>query len=213
MRILIVDDHEVVREGLLAAFADEPEREIVAVASTAADAIQQAKRRLPDVALIDLSLPDMSGIALCHDMRQRFPSMALVMLTTYLSEDIVRDSIQAGATGYVTKAAGLTELRRVLDRIEANPAEPNGTGASQLVDQLHRIANVNTGGDRPTPQQQRVLELAAEGLTNDEIAARLYISESTVRFHLQKLKAKLGARNKTELIARAIRKGLVTPEA
>jgi DNA-binding NarL/FixJ family response regulator len=213
MRILIVDDHEVVREGLVAAFAGEPNHEIVAVAATAADAIQQAKRRLPDVSLIDLRLPDMSGIALCRDMRQRFPSMALVMLTSYLSEDVVRDAVHAGVAGYVTKAAGLTELRRVLEQIEVNPAERKAAGASQIVDQLHRIANANADGARPSPQQQRVLELAAEGLTNDEIGARLFISESTVRFHLQKLKAKLGARSKTQLIARAIRKGLVTSEA
>jgi DNA-binding NarL/FixJ family response regulator len=212
MRILIVDDHEVVREGLVAALSSDANREVVAVASTAEEGVRRAKQTLPDVALVDFRLPDMSGIDLCRRMRQNFPSMALVMLTSYLSEDTVRDAIQAGATGYVTKSAGLTELRRVLARIEDAPGDARPEGASQIVEQLHRIAHANAGGAGPTPQQQRVLELAAEGLTNEQIGARLFISESTVRFHLQKLKAKLGARSKTELIARAIRKGLISPD-
>jgi DNA-binding NarL/FixJ family response regulator len=212
MRILIVDDHEVVREGLVAALSSDANREVVAVASTAEEGVRRAKQTLPDVALVDFRLPDMSGIDLCRRMRQNFPSMALVMLTSYLSEDTVRDAIQAGATGYVTKSAGLTELRRVLARIEDAPGDSRPEGASQIVEQLHRIAHANAGGAGPTPQQQRVLELAAQGLTNEQIGARLFISESTVRFHLQKLKAKLGARSKTELIARAIRKGLISPD-
>jgi DNA-binding NarL/FixJ family response regulator len=212
MRILIVDDHEVVREGLVAALSSDANREVVAVASTAEEGVRRAKQTLPDVALVDFRLPDMSGIDLCRRMRQNFPSMALVMLTSYLSEDTVRDTIQAGATGYVTKSAGLTELRRVLARIEDAPGDSRPEGASQIVEQLHRIAHANAGGAGPTPQQQRVLELAAEGLTNEQIGARLFISESTVRFHLQKLKTKLGARSKTELIARAIRKGLLSPD-
>jgi DNA-binding NarL/FixJ family response regulator len=212
MRILIVDDHEVVREGLVAALSSDADREVVAVASTAAEGVRRAKQTLPDVALVDFRLPDMSGIDLCRRMRQNFPSMALVMLTSYLSEDTVRDAIRAGATGYVTKSAGLAELRRVLARIEDAPGDSRPEGASQIVEQLHRIAHANAGGAGPTPQQQRVLELAAEGLTNEQIGARLFISESTVRFHLQKLKAKLGARSKTELIARAIRKGLISPD-
>jgi DNA-binding NarL/FixJ family response regulator len=212
MRILIVDDHEVVREGLVAALSSDANREVVAVASTAEEGVRRAKQTLPDVALVDFRLPDMSGIDLCRRMRQNFPSMALVMLTSYLSEDTVRDAIQAGVTGYVTKSAGLTELRRVLARIEDAPGDSRPEGASQIVEQLHRIAHANAGGAGPTPQQQRVLELAAEGLTNEQIGARLFISESTVRFHLQKLKAKLGARSKTELIARAIRKGLISPD-
>jgi DNA-binding NarL/FixJ family response regulator len=210
MRILIVDDHEVVREGLVAALSSDPGREVVAVASTAEEGIRRAKQTLPDVALVDFRLPDKSGVDLCRHMRENFPSMALVMLTSYLSEDTVRDAIQAGATAYVTKSAGLVELRRVLTQIETGRAGEEG--ASQIVEQLHRIAHANAGGAGPTPQQQRVLELAAEGLTNEQIGARLFISESTVRFHLQKLKGKLGARSKTDLIARAIRKGLIAPD-
>ena len=212
MRILIVDDHEVVREGLVAALSSDANREVVGVASTAAKAMRRAKQTLPDVALLDVRLPDMGGIELCRHMHQNFPSMAIVVLTSYLSEDTVRGAVEAGAAGYVTKSAGLGELRRVLANIEETPGAAHPGGASQIVEQLHRIAQANAGGAGPTPQQQRVLELAAEGLTSEQIGARLFISESTVRFHLQKLKAKLGARSKTELIARAIRKGLIPPD-
>src|SRR5205809_967147 len=131
MRILIVDDHEVVREGLVGALGPNPRHEVVGAVATAADAIRRAKRTLPEAALLDLRL---------HDM----------------------------ASSHI------------------------GTGV-------------------PTPQQQHVLELAADGLTNGAIGARLLISESTVRFHLQNMKVKLGARSKTDLIARAIRAGMISP--
>jgi DNA-binding NarL/FixJ family response regulator len=139
MRILIVDDHEVVREGLVGALSSEADREIVGVASTAEEGIRRAKQTLPDVALIDLRLPDMGGVDLCRRMRANFPSMAIVILTSYLSEDVVRDAIAAGATGYVTKSAGLTELRRVLGELDAAPTGSRPEGASQIVEQLHRV--------------------------------------------------------------------------
>ncbi|MCW3063804.1 MAG: response regulator transcription factor [Solirubrobacterales bacterium] len=212
-RILIVDDHEIVREGLRSTLATDPRLEIVGEAATGKEALDVARRTLPDVALVDLRLPDMSGEDLCVRLRDRFPSTAVIVLTTYLSEETVRASLQAGAAAYVTKAAGLPELRAALERVRAGDRVKDAAAGPQIVKQLHDVVASRMADALPTPQQERVLELAAEGLTNHEIGSRLYISESTVRFHIQKLKGKFAARTKTELIAKAIRVGVIAPAA
>jgi DNA-binding NarL/FixJ family response regulator len=211
-RLLIVDDHEVVREGLASALASDPQFDIVGTAATGKEAIEIARRTLPDIALVDLRLPDMRGEDLTRELRRRFPSTAVIILTTYLGEGTVRGALEAGASAYVTKAAGLPELRAALGRvIDGEGIAPDGVAAPQIVKQLHSLVAARMDDAIPTPRQEAVLELAAQGMTNGEIGERLYISESTVRFHVQKLKEKFSARTKTELIAKAIRTGFIAP--
>jgi DNA-binding NarL/FixJ family response regulator len=209
-RILIIDDHEIVREGLRSALASDGTLEVVGEAATGAEAVKVAQRTLPDVALVDLRLPDMSGEELCARLSESFPSISLIVLTTYLSEETVRSALKAGAVGYVTKASGLTELRAGISRALAGD-EATAAEGPQIVGRLHELVAARAGGLMLTPQQERVLELAAEGLTSTEIGQRLFISESTVRFHIQKLKAKLGGRTRAELVAKAIRIGVIAP--
>lgn len=211
MKILIVDDHEVVREGLQASLAADPRLEVVGTAGSAKEALEVARRTLPDIALVDLRLPDLSGEDLTRQFRARFPSTAVIILTTYLSEETVRSALDAGAVGYVTKAAGLPELRAAIERVMEGAQGATATSGPHIVKQLHELVAGRMNEAMPTPQQERVLELAAQGLTNQEIGSRLFISESTVRFHVQKLKAKFSARTKTELIAKAIRTGYIAP--
>jgi DNA-binding NarL/FixJ family response regulator len=211
VRVMVVDDHEVVREGLSAALSADGQFEIVAAVPTAAAALSVATRARPDVALIDLRLPDKTGTQLCSELRRRFPHTAVVVLSSYVSEDTVRTAMEAGASAYITKAAGLSELRKALAEVVAVRDEE--AAPRQIVEQLHDLVSRRRGEARLTPQQERVLELSAEGLTYREIGGRLFISESTVRFHMQKLKGKFGARTKTELIARAIRTGAMAPAA
>jgi DNA-binding NarL/FixJ family response regulator len=208
MRLLIVDDHEVVREGLLAALAPDERFEVVAAAGSAAEALSRLDRVRPDVAVVDLRLPDMPGDTLCRALREKRPGLPVVILSSYTSEDAVRSAMRAGAWAYIAKAAGLSELRDVLARASADPG-----GDPPIVEQLHRLLVRREDASRTTPQQERVLELAAEGLTYQRIGDQLCISESTVRFHMQKLKGKLGARTKTDLIAKAIRAGIIAPAA
>lgn len=209
IRLLIVDDHEVVRAGLATAFAaKESQYEVVGTAEDGRSALECLRRTLPDVVALDLRLPDMDGIELCRRIRQGFPSVSIVVLSTYLDEATVRDALAAGASGYVTKAAGLSELFATLDRC-AQAAPRTDESAPQIVDHLHRLVAKRMETARPTPRQERVLELAARGLTNKAIGAELFISESTVRFHIQNLKEKMEARSKTELIAKAIRSGVI----
>jgi DNA-binding NarL/FixJ family response regulator len=210
-RLLIVDDHEVVREGLASALAADERFEIVGTAASGKEALERARQTLPDIALVDLRLPDMRGEDLTREIRKRFPSTAVIVLSTYLGEGTVRDSLDAGASAYVTKAAGLPELRAAIDRVIADDGATDGTAAPQIVKQLHALVASRMDASIPTPRQEAVLELAAQGLTNGEIGDRLFISESTVRFHVQKLKEKFSARTKTELIAKAIRTGFIAP--
>ncbi len=212
MRIMIVDDHEIVREGLRASLARAPEIDVVGEAATGSEALRSVRRLLPDIALVDLRLPDMRGEELTRELTRDFPGTKVIILTTYLSEETVRGAFQAGAAGYVTKAAGLAELMAAIERVRDGIPSDATTGP-QIVKQLHALVTERMSGSTPTPQQERVLELAAQGCTNHEIGARMFISESTVRFHIQKLKAKFGARTKTELIAKAIRTGFIAPAA
>jgi DNA-binding NarL/FixJ family response regulator len=133
IRILIVDDHEVVRAGLVHTFSADPGYSIVGAVANARDALRRARQTLPDVVLIDLRLPDMSGTDLCRELRVRFPSTAVIIFTAYLSEETVRAAIQAGAGAYVTKAAGLDELRSALERVGGRPQSVEIGDGPQIV--------------------------------------------------------------------------------
>lgn len=210
LRLLVVDDHEVVREGLVATLGER--YDVTAAISTGAEALDWIQTHEADVALVDFRLPDTSGDELCGRLREKAPDLAVVILTSYASPEIARRALHAGACGYVTKAAGLGALHDMLGKLERDATNPPSPGtADQIVDQLHELMSRQAEEVQLTPQQESVLELAALGLTNREIGTRLFISESTVRFHLQKLKTKFSARSKTDLIARAIRLGVIAP--
>jgi DNA-binding NarL/FixJ family response regulator len=213
LRLLLVDDHEVVREGLRRVFEREGEYEVVGAAASGKEAVRAAAALRPDVVLLDLRLPDTRGEDICRSLREASPRSAIVVLTTDPREEAVRASLEAGAHAYVTKSAGLKELREVLDTIAAVPGDPGAAANDQIVDHLRALIVQNARGleaGNLTRRQQRVLELAAQGLTNREIGERLYLSESTVRFHVQNLKSRLGARTKTELVVRALELGLIS---
>lgn len=207
IRTVVVDDHEVVREGLVAALAADQDIRIVGQAATGVDAVAEVLRLKPDVALIDLRLPDVSGHVLCAELRRKCPRTAIVVLSTYLNESAVRDALAAGASAYVSKAAGIAELRAAIRRVGAGPVE-RPLDSSQIVEQLKGLIAVRSA-DGLSSHQRRILELAQEGLTDAEIGKRMCISRSTVRFHLQKLKAQLGARSKTELVVLALKAGII----
>ncbi|WP_433503009.1 response regulator [Pseudonocardia halophobica] len=217
MRVGIVDDHEVVREGLRLALTGTPELavEVVAEAGSGQEARDLVRRHGMDVLLLDYRLPDATGDALCADLLGLRPSLRIVMLTSYLSEDVVQRCRSAGAAGFVTKAAGLDELRSVLGRIAAGEDGGVVRSTSATVQRLYAAAKPGDAGADArrvlTPQQERVLELAAEGYTYAEIGARLHLSVSTVRFHIRGVKERLGVRTRSQLIATAIREALIAP--
>jgi DNA-binding NarL/FixJ family response regulator len=214
VRVCVVDDHEIVREGLRSALPNDPAIDVVGEAASGAEALSLVRRQLPDVVVSDYRLPDMTGEELCRRIRAGFPSTAVVILTTYLSEEVVSRSLDAGAAGFVTKAAGLEELRRVLHGLAEGETPALMGGAPGVVQRLFDAATSQHAEIRSlTPQQERVLELAAAGLTYGEIGEQLSISPSTVRFHIQSLKERVGVKTRTELIAVAIRSALIAPGA
>jgi DNA-binding NarL/FixJ family response regulator len=184
MRILIVDDHEVAREGLRAALSVSARHVIVGAAENAHDALELAVRTSPSVAVVDFRLPDESGDRLCRRLRRAVPGMHVIVLSSYLNEEIVRACLDAGAAAYVTKAAGLGELRAAMDDLEGGRAAERWASASQVVGRLDAISTSRGEGSAPTRHQVRVLELVAQGLTYREIADQLHVSMSTVRFHV-----------------------------
>ncbi|MEV5892522.1 response regulator transcription factor [Nonomuraea fuscirosea] len=202
--ILIVDDHEVVRDGLIATLS-APDRRVVGAAEAGA-AIELVRSERPAVAVVDLRLPGVPGNELIARLRELDPALRIVVLSTYLSEQSVRAAYEAGADAYVAKSAGTDELRGALGRVLAGESRSEAPAA--LVRRLR-------GDDEPRPrlsaQQERVLLLAAGGATDKEIAAALHITESTARFHLQRVKDLLGVRSKTQVIAEAIRLELIPP--
>lgn len=207
MRICVVDDHEVVREGLRAALEVDPGIHVVAEAASARDALDLVFATKPDVIVTDYRLPDLPGDELCRRVLARQPEVSVVVLTTFLSEEVVRACFDAGAAAFVTKAAGLGELRQVLARLKdggVGPAESVSATVQRLFRRSERIAPI-------TPRQEAVLVLVSEGLTYDEIAQQLSIAQSTVRFHIQSLKARFGARSKTDLISIALSNALIPP--
>lgn len=215
MRVFIVDDHEVVREGLRTVLQKDAHIDVVGEAGSGAEALEGIKATRPDAAVVDYRLSDTTGDQLCRQILQTAPETAVIILTTYLNEEVVRQSLGAGAVAFVTKASGLDELRKALREIET--VEP-GTRPESTASMVHRLFAAESrytggAGKSLTPRQTRVLELVAEGLTYGEIAAKLSISQSTVRFHIQALKERVGARTKTELVAMAIRTALISPNA
>ena len=211
VRILIVDDHEVVREGLSSVLANDPRYEVVGTAANGAAAVEVAAHTQPDVAIVDFRLPDMAGDQVCRNLLRSRPDLRVIMLSSYLSEGLVRQALTAGAAGYLTKGSGLAALRSTLDDVMQQRSRAAPHDAPQIVHQLHRLMSKQVAQAPPTPQQQAVLDLAAQGFTYHEVGARLFISESTVRFHIQNLKTRFEARSKTDLIAKAIQAGFVQP--
>lgn len=211
VRILIVDDHEVVREGLSSVLAADPRYNVVGTAESGKEALKIAAHTMPQVAIVDFRLPDMSGDEVCRELLRSRPDLRVIMLSSYLNEGLVRQALTAGAAGYLTKGSGLAALRATLDEVVFDRVSAAPHEAPQIVQQLHKLLSKQVATAPPTPQQQAVLDLAADGLTYHEIGARLFISESTVRFHIQNLKTRFSARSKTDLIAKAIQAGYVQP--
>ncbi|WP_249011428.1 response regulator transcription factor [Conexibacter sp. DBS9H8] len=210
MKVMIVDDHEVVTEGLRTAIERDERFIVVGVAHTGGDARALARRVLPDVVILDMHLPDMPGDDACRQLRVLLPRVTVIALSAYLNEAAVRSAMEAGAWAYVTKSAGLPELRATLDRLWTGQPDGESANAPRIVKHLAGIVERRSDSETLTPQQARVLELLAQGLTYRKIALKMMISESTVRFHIQKLKVKFGTDSKTEMIVQCLRRGVIS---
>ena len=213
LRVLIVDDHEVAREGFRAALDEDTRFEIAGLAASGQEAVRRAQRLRPDLAVVDHGLPDISGDEVCRRiLAETAGRTRIVLVTSSLSADRIRAAVEAGAYGYVTKAGGLQPLRDVLEEALAAHtllAAAGPTPAERLLLRTLRGESRPAGDSSLTPRQRRVLELAVEGMTDRQIGDALFVTESTVRYHLQRLKRQLGARSKADLVGRAHRLGIL----
>ncbi|MGD2143330.1 MAG: response regulator transcription factor [Anaerolineae bacterium] len=205
--VMIVDDHAMVRRGLAAFLQGKPDLVLVAEADTGEEALRMCERVQPDVILMDLVMPGMSGAEATQAIRSQWPDIQVVALTSFQEKGLVQEALQAGAIGYLLKNVSLEELARAI--------RAACLGRPTLAPEATR-ALVEAASQRPPPghdltsREREVLVLLTEGLTNRDIAERLTISPSTARAHVSHILSKLGASNRAEAVGLALRNGLVT---
>ncbi len=207
LRILVVDDHEVVRLGLRLLLQNRPEFELVGEAETGAQAIALVERLRPDLVILDVRLPDRDGLEVCWELTQRFPGTRVLILTAYPDEEFIVRAIEAGASGYVLKRAGSRELMQALEALARGEAIPDPTITRKVLEQFHqraRAAQADAFKDL-TPRERLILARIAEGKTNKEIAEELFLTEKTVRNYVSIILDKLGVSNRVEAAAYALK--------
>ena len=213
MRVIVADDQRVVREGLVTLLGTLPGVEIVGAASDGAEALELAVREAPDVVLMDLRMPTMDGVEATRAIREARPESQVVVLTTYADDESIVSALQAGAIGYLTKDAARDDIARALDAAASGQAILDAQVQSRLLEALSSPARppAAAGGELPgglTTREAEVLGLIAEGLSNAEIAGRLYVSEATVKTHVNHVFAKTNSRDRAQAVAFAHRHGL-----
>jgi DNA-binding NarL/FixJ family response regulator len=205
IRILVVDDHPIVREGLVLVLGDQPDFEVVGVAASAEEAAELAGHLRPDVVLLDLELPGADGVQAMPGLVEAAPGAGILVFTAYSTDERVFGAIQAGARGYLLKGTPIEEIARAVRTIHA--------GGSHLEPRIAARILTRVAAPRPSPaltaRETEVLRLVAEGQGNKQIARALGITERTVKFHVSSILEKLGAATRTHAVSLAIHRGLV----
>ena len=208
IRILIVDDHAIVREGLRALIETEPQMELLAEAADGVEAVQKARELRPDVILLDLMMPRMNGIAAINEIKQENPKARILVLTSFAEDELVFPAIKAGALGYLLKDSAPQELLKAIRNVYRGEASLHPTVARKLIGELHHPPSLPPTPEPLTEREVQVLNLVAQGLSNQEIAQVLNVSERTVRTHVSNILSKLHLANRTQAALFALREGL-----
>ncbi len=201
IRVLCVDDHPLMREGIAAVVRNEPDMLLVAEASTGQEAIQGFREHRPDITLMDLRLPDIGGIDAMVAIRTEFPDARVVMLTTFEGDAEIQRSLEAGAQAYLLKSMPRKQLVDAIRKVHAGKKHVPPEVAAQLAEHL--------GDEALSNREIEVLQKVAGGNRNSDIAALLFISEETVKGHIKHIMEKLGASDRTEAVAIGIRRGII----
>src|SRR6266540_6360502 len=203
LRILVVDDHDIVRQGIAALLERQPGYEVVAQAGTAADAITAANRFVPDLVILDVSLPDGSGIETCREIKARHPDTRVVILTGSADEDTVLTAVVAGANGYLLKSSGVREVMHAIEVVAGGGSLLDPVATDRMVRRIRRLGE-GPGGDPLVglaARERRILELIAAGQTNKEIAAEIKLSEKTVKRSVSVILSKLNLERRAQAAA------------
>ncbi len=206
IRVLVVDDHAMVRRGLAAFLRAKPELQLVGEAANGGEAITLCERLQPDVVLMDLMMPGMSGVDATRAICSRWPGVRVIALTSFADKELVREALGAGALSYLLKNVSAEDLA-VAIRAACDGRSTLATEAVQALIQIPQAAPV--AGEDLTPREREVLGLMVKGLTNPEIADRLVVSRATAKAHVSNVLAKLGAANRAEAVALALQRKLV----
>lgn len=209
IHLLIVDDHEMVREGLKAILVADPDFAIVGEAANAEQALELIGSLQPDIALVDIRLPGTNGIELCRMANERYPETAVIILTTFTDESLVAQCIQAGARGFIVKDIERFDLKRSIRAVARGEAAIDTKVTASVLAQLRRSppAEPTSVPDQLSAQQLVILRLVAQGLPSREIATQLYLSENTVKGYVQEILHRLGVKNRTEAVMVAVKQG------
>jgi DNA-binding NarL/FixJ family response regulator len=210
IRIMIVDDHNLVREGLKSMFDGGNEIEVVAEAGSGEEALEILEDVAPDVILMDISMPGMNGIQATREIREKDPAVKVVILTMLDQEGYVYEAVKAGATGYMLKNTSSDELLEAIETVHQGKALLHPDATAQLLKEFVTLAENRTKDYGLSNREMEVLQLLSEGKTNKQIAKDLWISEQTVKTHVAHIFEKLGTSDRTETVAHALRSGLVT---
>jgi DNA-binding NarL/FixJ family response regulator len=201
IRVLSVDDHPLLRQGIAAIIESQPDMTLVSQAATGAEAVQKYREFKPDITLMDLRLPDISGIDAMIGIRAEFSDARIVILTTFEGDVEIQRALQAGARGYLLKSTPPDELVQAIRQVHAGKKRVPPEVAAQLAEHM--------GYESLTAREVEVLQEVAEGNRNKDIAHRLFISEETVKVHIKHIMDKLGANDRTQAISIAVRRGII----
>jgi NarL family two-component system response regulator LiaR len=207
-RVMIVDDHAMVRSGLAAFLAVADDCVLVGEAASGAQALKMCPDVQPDVVLMDLMMPEMDGVAATRAIRQQFPSVQVIALTSFPEEQMLQDVLEAGALSYLLKNVGADELARAIRAAHHGQATLAPEAAKALIARVTQPKEASVGRDL-SAREREVLALMVQGLNNPEIAQRLVVGRSTVKFHVSSILGKLGVQSRTEAVALAVQHHLV----
>ncbi|WP_067820789.1 response regulator [Nocardia inohanensis] len=211
IKVFLVDDHEIVRRGLIDLLEGDPELTVVGEAGDVAQALARIPALRPDVAVLDVRLPDGNGIELCRELLSRIDDLRCLILTSFTDEQAMMDAILAGASGYVVKDIKGMELAKAIKEIGSGRSLLDNRAAAALMERLRRSTEPDGPLSMLTDQERKLLDLLGEGLTNRQIAERMFLAEKTVKNYVSRLLAKLGMERRTQAAVLASRLRSTTP--
>ncbi|MBA2287582.1 MAG: response regulator transcription factor [Ktedonobacteraceae bacterium] len=209
IRILLVDDHRIVREGLASMLGTQPDLHVVGEAGTGAEAISLAVRLQPDIILLDLEMPDLDGVSVLERIHGEHPHIRVIILTAYGSDERILDAVRKGAKGYLLKDASLDEVLRAVRVVEAGGSLLEPAVTERLLGSMERMLRSGKLPETLSTREHLILTRMAQGLSNKAIGEELHLAERTIKFHITIIFQKLGVTNRAEAVARALRERLI----